>query len=108
LEKKGNSMKLTKEEAVRLHIEMWTAMKKALGDRPKPIDRKNFKEKWCKEHFPDDDIMSFCFLCEYDYQCENDCKYCPIAWPGGDCNGKVSYLFSPISEILALPVRADV
>lgn len=101
-------MELTKEVAVRLHVEMWTAMKEALGDCPKEIDRKKFKKKWCKEHFPYENIMSDCFLCEYDYQNGNDCSHCPIAWPGGDCNGKVSYLFSPISKILALPVREDV
>ena len=101
-------MKLTKKEAVRLHTEMWTAMKEALGDCPNVKDRKNFKEKWCKEHFPGENIMSCCFLCEYDYQCENSCSHCPIAWVNGDCNGNVSYLFSPISKILALPVRKDV
>ena len=101
-------MELTKEEAVRLHVEMWTAMKKKLGDGPRSIDRRNFKQKWCEEHFPGEDIMSCCFLCEYDYQNGNDCNHCPIAWPWGNCNGEISYLFSPISKILALPVREDV
>ena len=101
-------MELTKEEAVRLHVEMWTAMKKALGDGPRSIDRRNFKKKWCEEHFPGESIVSDCFLCEYDYQHGNDCSHCPIAWVNGECNGRVSYLFSPISKILALPVREDV
>ena len=55
-------MKLTKEEAVKYHIEMWTAMKEALGDKPRADARKAFKKKWCEEHFPDEDIMSHCFL----------------------------------------------
>ena len=102
-------MKLTKEEAVKYHIEMWTAMKEALGDKPRADARKAFKKKWCDEHFPDEDIMSHCFLCEYDYQCRNSCSHCPINWgDNDDCSGKNNYLYVPISQILALPVREDV
>ena len=102
-------MRLTKEEAVRLHVEMWTAMKETLGDCPKPIDRRNFKEKWCKERFPDEDVpLPFCFLCEYDKQFDDDCSHCPVDWINGDCDGEVNSIFSPISKMLALPVREDV
>lgn len=102
-------MELTKEEAVKLHIEMWTAMKEALGDDPRADARKAFKKKWCEEHFPDEDIMSHCFLCEYAYQRSISCSHCLINW--GDscyCDGENHYLYAPISKILALPVREDV
>ena len=102
-------MKLTKEEAVAFHIEMWTAMKEALGDKPDSIARGKFKSKWCEEHFPDEDIMSHCFLCEYACQHNDSCSRCLINWGDSNyCNGKNNYLYVPISQILALPVREDV
>ena len=111
-------MELTKEEAVRLHIEMWTAMKEALGDRPRWIDRRNFKKKWCEEHFPGEDITHSCFLCEYTCQFTGDgfedCSRCPVVWPcesSGNvddyfCEGS-GYTSMPISKLLSLPERED-
>lgn len=101
-------MKLTKEEAVAFHIEMWTAMQEALGDDPRADARKAFKKKWCEEHFPDEDIMSHCFLCEYAYQHSDSCSRCLVNWGDNYCGGKNHYLYVPISQILALPVREDV
>lgn len=102
-------MKLTKEEAVAFHIEMWTAMKEALGDDPRADARKAFKKKWCEEHFPGEGIMSHCFLCEYAYQHSDSCSRCPVNWGDNDyCGGRYHYLYAPISKILALPVREDV
>lgn len=101
-------MKLTKGQALELHWQMWTDMQTELGDNPSFVQRLKFKAKWCKEHFPGKYIESNCFLCE----CCDDCDDCPIKWdddPQYDyCGGGgVNYERSPISEILALPVRGD-
>lgn len=119
--------KLAREEAIRLHREMWTDMQAELGDDPDVEDRIYFKAKWVREHFPDEYIHSNCFLCEYANQLEGIkgletirmCDYCPIKWnsaihptciPGiiafWDDN-KVDYRFSPISVILSLPEREE-
>ena len=107
-------MDLTREQALKLHREMWGDMQKKLGDKPSEASRIYFKEEWCKEHFPDEKIFAHCFLCEYTVD-ENgiaDCHRCPILWgsekkrtgvycmsPGND------YATVPISQILALPER---
>lgn len=102
-------MKLTREEALKLHRQMWTDMQMELGDRPGLIERAEYKAKWCKEHFPTDKIVCDCFLCEYAKQFEDDCDYCPIKWDDDDqdtcCFEGVNYGTSPISVILALPER---
>ena len=110
-------MKLTKEEAVRLFHEQWSDMQKELGDCPDPESRVLFKAKWCEEHFPGENVGSYCFLCKYALQANHgrlfdSCYACPIAWPldrHGEPNCyKMPYLSAPISEILALPVREEV
>ena len=109
-------MELEREEAVRLHRQMWSDMQAQLGDTPSFSDRKIFKSKWCEEHFPGENISHDCFLCEYDDKFRGNCDNCPIAWPDEDCCGggvfswirSVNYRTSPISVILALPEREDV
>lgn len=101
-------MKLTKGQALELHWQMWTDMQNELGDNPSLSQRREFKAKWCDEHFPGEHIASNCFLCEY---CRN-CDDCPIKWDDDRhydyCGGQhVTYDSSPISEILALPERED-
>lgn len=108
-------MKLTKEEAIKLHIEMWTAMKEALGDHADSMSRRRFKSEWCKTHFPDENIVADCFLCEYVERNfdddDNGCEHCPVDWGSNeygsfDCTtGKNHHLIAPISQILALPIR---
>lgn len=99
-------MKLTREEALKYHRQMWSDMQKELGDEPNAIERLRFKLEWCMKHFPGEKISSNCFLCEY----ADDCDKCPIKWDvdydNANCEGfVVNYLYSPISEILALPER---
>ena len=110
--------KLTREEALRLHRQMWSDMQKELGDDPSFGDRLVYKKRWCCEHFPDEKVHSDCFLCEYceqivlddDVCCSDDCI---IDWrdPSGKnpdcCRGIVTYMDSPISVILALPERKE-
>ena len=105
------TMKLTREEALKLHRQMWTDMQKELGDKPSHEDRSVFKVKWCDMHFPNEKIDCHCFLCEYvhKYYCD-DCDYCPIKWDDDYdqdtcCFDGVNYGTSPISVILALPER---
>lgn len=42
--------KLTKEEALKLHGQMWSDMRKELGDNPSYLARLVFKNEWCKKH----------------------------------------------------------
>ena len=94
-------MKLSKEEALRLHRKMWSDMQKEFGDCPSAGTRVEFKEDWCNSHGYK--VRSDCFLCEYDYQVGGrSCKNCPIKWPNGLCIKGCYYHKAPISEILAL------
>lgn len=108
--------KLTREEAIRLHREMWADMQANLGDNPDYVERVAFKKKWVEKYFPNEHVNSNCFLCEYAQSIVEDsftrCRACPIAWnPCCDPYGmafdenKVDYKYSPISAILALPER---
>lgn len=102
-------MKLTREEALKLHRQMWTDMQTALGDNPRPLERAKFKRSWCESHFPDDLIYAHCFLCEYVKQNHIKCnrgEWCLVKWPHGGCLDETfDYETAPISEILALPER---
>lgn len=110
-------MELTRERALELHRQMWSDMQKELGDNPSSLEREHYKYQWCQEHFPDESIQDYCFLCEYahnKYKSDGGfpCRYCPIKW---DCNYcfeggsiKKSYRNMPISELLTLPERKEV
>ena len=106
---------ITRENALKLHRQMWSDMQRDLGDCPSLNDRLKYKGQWCREHFPDESIRDCCFLCEYAHATFHKlegafaCKICPIKW---DCNYcfegdsiKKSYRNMPISELLALPER---
>lgn len=96
-------MKLTKEQALKLHRQMWSDMQKELGDNPKEIDRIHFKKDWACSHFPEERILNNCFLCEYTSFKKLDCDKYPIVWHNGHCANY--YLEALISKILALPER---
>ena len=107
-------MKLTKEEALRYHRQMWTDMQKELGNYPSAADRVLFKEEWCEKHFSGERIFCHCFLCEYTGQNNIGCECCPIIWDRNDikasCEGRDfgkgrCWRSMPISELLALPER---
>lgn len=111
-------MELTREQALKLHRQMWTDMQRDLGDCPTGIERVNYKEKWCEEHFLTGMIANDCFLCEYAFHNSESigCNSCPIIWgnedktPCGYCCGddydnSNSYHNMPISQLLALPER---
>lgn len=121
---------LTREEALKLHYEMWSDMQRDLGDNPDWIARSDYKSEWCDEKFPDDGIAYKCFLCEYGEQQSRKefgwsgkrCLFCPIDWSALIAVSDASYQLTcfrryrgranthiyedaPISEILALPER---
>lgn len=99
--------KLTREEALRLHRQMWSDMRKEFGDRPYDFERSYFKREWCLDHGYDG-IEEHCFLCEYAEQNKIPCDKCIIDWGGSNCTDyDISYWSSPISEILALPERKE-
>lgn len=107
-------MKLSRERALELHRQMWTDMQRALGNNPSSLEREHYKRQWCQEHFPDEGIRDYCFLCEYAYNKSGrgfPCEYCPIKWDCVYCfdgsSIKKSYRNMPISELLALPERKE-
>lgn len=112
---------LTKEEAYQLHIEMWEAMRKELGDNPTLEERVDFKRFWCfKKNVI---VYNDCFLCEYahkvsglrssdpDAGVEMCSKYCPVVWGDStevcccEAEGNVCWSKSNLNDILALPKR---
>ena len=121
---RGEHLKLTREEALKLHREMWSAMREALGDTPTQRNREFFKTAWCESHFPDNSITHHCFLCEYARFANGHesmyyssptgvcCKACPIDWEYDDdfyfddaaCEngGDADWRDGSISKILAL------
>ena len=112
-------MDLTREQALKLHRQMWNDMKEKLGDNPPKYARQHFKIQWCKEHFPYEGILSACFLCEYVKQLAPTrplrCHNCPINWGKNEekfnCQGysisgnNADYRYDAISKILELPER---
>lgn len=125
---------ITKDEALEFHRQMWTDMRRDLGDNPDKKTRNNYKTKWCNEHFPNNDIAYNCFLCEYARQqglkvnvpSDERCKFCPIDWSRlsawkyktgevctcyhryikGDLDDEI-YTVAPISDILVLPEKEN-
>ena len=121
---------LTREEALKLHYEMWSDMQRDLGNNPGGDVREHYKSEWCDERFPDYIVAYDCFLCEYGEQQSRKkfgisgrrCQFCPIDWSDliagsesvlqstcfrrykGRANTYI-YEDAPISEILALPER---
>lgn len=99
---------ITRENALKLHRQMWSDMQRDLGDCPSSNDRMIYKRKWCKEHVEDDFILNDCFLCEYVeemFPYEDCAKVCPIKWINDDCCGAEGWEVMPISKLLALPER---
>ena len=106
-------IKLTRERAFELHRQMWTDMRKDLGDNPGRIDRIYYKRNWIESHFPEyENIRNNCFLCEYAGFNYGYCE-CLIEWPCGRCEDADeeydmrNWQYMPISKLLALPVKGE-
>ena len=120
------------KEAVKLHREMWSDMKKTLGDNPDGTARIAFKQEWLAEHGYSK-IDNSSFLCEYALSVmlkemrmgiiHSQCDHCPIDWSRltpdkesdyygcciySDCNDDEVWESASIGEILALPERKGV
>lgn len=84
-------VKLDKDEAIRLHRQMWSDMaiaEKECGKTFIAVDRSAFKRDWLKKHGYSA-VEHNCFLCEYAINQENDpeslvtpfyCDHCPLDW----------------------------
>ena len=83
-----------KDEAIRLHRQMWNDMveaEKKRGENFSGYDRRVFKGRWIDGHGYND-VVNDCFLCEYSktmaqknddivsYYMPKCCKYCPLDW----------------------------
>ena len=77
--------KLTLDETWRLCLSMWRWIIKKLRINPE-LDIEELKDEWLEKHYPQIDLMSSCFFCEYDYQRRLkskakrfwDCPFCPM------------------------------
>lgn len=84
-------VKLDKDEAIRLHRQMWRDManeEKAMGKTFSAVDRSMFKRDWLQQHGYSS-VEHGCFLCEYAMGQEDDweirmapfyCDHCPLDW----------------------------
>ena len=102
---------ITRENALKLHRQMWSDMQRDLGDCPSLNDRLKYKGQWCREHVGNSSIVSDGFLCEYVEEMDREAvcdDTCPIKWVDGGCmsnNPANNYETMPISKLLALPDR---
>jgi len=116
--------KLSKDEAVRLHRELWDWLSK------NPNAQKFSWPGWSGNGGDVEKVLSHCFCCEYadnlsrinnKYTCEN----CPLSWPDGRCqeineyentvglfedwqNAKRDKRILIAEQIRDLPVREDI
>lgn len=77
-------MELTKEEAIRLHRELWGWLAENPGR-----DKREWPE-WEDNGGKFPRVRNLCFACEYDHQegIKNHsyaCSDCPFEWPGKTC-----------------------
>lgn len=87
----GKDHKLTFDEAVQWHREMWGWITEQIKDKDISPRSSSFKaiicylkQKWCSNN-GFEEIVSHCFACEYDDQMKhlvdnNNCIYCPFIW----------------------------
>jgi len=82
-------MELTREEAIRLHRELWGWLAE------NPIKNKSAWPEWnkyvCFGKMGNETPNSLCFGCEYVLQQtkfkKRDCQLCPLDWPNENCKG---------------------
>lgn len=94
--------KLTREEALNLHRQMWADMLIKLGNNPDGIARSKFKWDWLQT-YGYEDVECNCFLCEYDRQQrrigEDWCEFCPIDWSSLSAKEEDDWLSPPGEEV---------
>ena len=76
-------MILTREQAINLHREMWNWIADE-EEKCTITTRWELKVKFCEDHFPEEKILNWCFLCEYSslfsHNVGPDCIMCPAIW----------------------------
>lgn len=79
-------MKLTKEQAIEKHREMWNWITDKIIEEKNVQNIYGLKQTYCENKFPNQYILNYCFLCEYskEYGREN-CSLCPLDWES-KCN----------------------
>lgn len=106
--------KLSLEEAVRIHRNMWRFIQKVEEREGRKAGcRSDLKEQFCEQFGLE--LVCDCAFCEFDSQYADNCKHCPGLWdpsnPGGIgvCMGsKTRYATSDAGEIANIPIREDV
>lgn len=105
--------KLSLEEAVRIHRNMWRFIQKVEEREGKMGNRLLLKLQFCEQFGLE--LSSNCAFCEFDSQYADNCSHCPGLWdylnPGrlGMCMGsKINYKTSDAGEIANIPIREDV
>lgn len=111
-------MELTREEAIRIHRDMWRYLKEH-GAEYNALERCDLKKQYCKEHG-----YSFyydCVLCEYAEQ-NGGCDACPAIWGGEDkkkkafCQwnysvdmeaGWIDWRYSDIDDIINIKMKGE-
>lgn len=83
----GRRQKMTLENALKYHVEMWSDMQRDLGDNPSYKMRAYYKDNWCRKWIKEHPeykcsyrINADCFLCEYITSNNLTCSVCPVVW----------------------------
>lgn len=69
-------MELTKKQAISEHRKMWNWIAEETLKQKEIIFEGDYLEKF----YPDENIFSNCFCCEYAFQNVISCTNCPINW----------------------------
>lgn len=110
-------MTLTREEAIRIHRDMWRYLKECRAEKS-AIERGELKHKYCKEHGYL--FKSNCALCEYA-DSYGGCHACPAIWGGEDekqgffCTGckrdveegHIDWRYSNLDDIINIKMKGE-
>ena len=100
-----NNEEFTKEQAIKLHRDMWKWITKQIARNKEPLYIDELKEKYIANHTEFESVNYDCFACEYAKQEQqkvfkkwhgfNRCKFCPLEWgTAGDEDGYYMCLYN--------------
>ena len=106
-------MTLTREEAIRIHRDMWRYLKEH-GAGKGAEERGILKHQYCEEHGYS--FISSCALCEYAIR-RGCCDACPAIWGSEDeqrsffCEeveeGHIDWRYSDIDDIINIKMKGE-
>lgn len=112
-------MILTREEAIRIHRDMWRYLKECRAKKG-VVERGGLKYKYCEEHGYS--FKSNCVLCEYANS-HGGCHACPAIWGSEDewmsffCEGKghekdveegrIDWRYSDLDDIINIRMKGE-